>query len=66
MATISFTVPNAALAQLDAWAQSKGYVDWRAFVIAWMKAKAKNIQREQNQQQAQTLASTDPNEPNIT
>lgn len=66
MATITFTIPNAALLMLDAWARDKGYTDWRAFVASVMRAKAKDIQREQNRTDAQTLVLQDPNEPNIT
>lgn len=66
MAQVTFTIPNAVLAALDAWAQKRSYVDWRAYTIEWMKNNAMNIQREQNRDQARALTEAAPSEPNVT
>ena len=61
MAALNFTIPNAALAALDAYAQRRNYPDFRALAIEWMKNSAHNAKREQNELEARdALAQSNP------
>lgn len=66
MATLTFTVPNAALAILDAYAQRKNYADFHALAIDWMKNSARNARREENIASASDLLAQQPPDANIT
>jgi hypothetical protein len=61
MAQLTFTVPNAALLALNAYAQRRNYIDFHALAIEWMKNSAHNARREQNELDAQAaLAQANP------
>jgi TfoX/Sxy family transcriptional regulator of competence genes len=66
VATLTFTVPNAALAVLDAYAQEKQFADFHAYVRQWMKNSYRNARREKNRLDAADLLSQEPPDPVIT
>lgn len=66
MATLTFTVPPAALAVLDAYAQQKNYIDFHDWTATWMKATYRRARRDKNQSDAAALLNQEPSDPAIT
>lgn len=66
MASLTFTIPSAALAVLDSYAQDKKFTDFQDMTRTWMKDSYKNARREKNRRDAADLIAVDPPDPTIT
>lgn len=66
MAQLTFTLPAAALATLDAYAQRKNYADFHELAVEWIKNSVRNARREKNRQDAADLIATEPPDAVIT
>jgi len=66
MAQLIFTIPNAALAILDSYAQDKKFIDFQDMTKDFMKNSYKNARREKNRQDAADLIAVEPPDVAIT
>lgn len=66
MAALTFTIPNAALAVLDAYAQDKRFNDFEDMTRDFMKNSYRNARREKNRRDAADLVANEPPDVAIT
>jgi len=66
VAQLTFNIPNAALALLDAYAQRRNYPDFRSYELEHIKNSAHNARREQNELDADAALAQPNPEVNVT